>query len=319
VNDQPRRPTSGRPDTSPSYSERPREPTDRATSGRDEARERLIGIGLVVVSALFFGCVDGFSKMLADTQSVAQIVWTRYALALPLLILATRPSGLRALFRTRRPGLQILRGLTPLMISAGMVLGVRYLPLADTTVIFFAAPFLVVALGSPLLGERVGASNWIAVAIGFAAVLVVARPGFRELSHFAVFPLIAAFFAAMLQLITRYLAASGERPATTLAWTLLSGAIAMTPLTIALWEPPDAEAWLLMLALGATFGIAQLLMIRGLAHAPASLLAPLNYAQIISAVLFGLIVFGEFPDLWTLLGIFMLIGSGVYVVRRRRR
>ena len=101
--------------------------------------------------------------MLAETNSVAQIVWARYALALPILLATTRPSQLPTLFRTRRPGLQILRGLAPLAVSVGMVFGVRYLPLAEATVILFAAPFLVAALSVPLLGERVHASSWIAV------------------------------------------------------------------------------------------------------------------------------------------------------------
>jgi drug/metabolite transporter (DMT)-like permease len=211
----------------------------------------------------------------------------------------------------------MLRGVTPLTISATMVLGVRYLPLADATVILFASPFLVVALCVPVLGERVGASSWIAVAIGFAAVLLVARPGFSELSRYAVFPGIAAVFAAAMQLLTRYVVAAGERADTTLAWTLLTGALASTPFAIAFWQPLDASGWLLMLAVGVTFGVAQLLMIRGYARAPASLLAPLGYAQIISAVVFGMVVLGETPDVWTLLGIVLLIGSGIYVVRRR--
>lgn len=282
-----------------------------------EGRERLIGIGLVVLSALAFGFVDGFSKMLAETQPVIQIVWTRYALGLPLLILTTQPSRLPVVFRTKRPGLQILRGLTPLTISAMMVLGVHYLPLADATVILFAAPFLVVTLSAPVLKERVGVASWVAVIVGFAAVLLVARPGFSELSHYAIFPLIAAVFAAAMQLLTRFVVASGERSETTLAWTLLTGAVATTPLAIAFWTPPDSTAWLLMIALGVTFGAAQLLMIRGFQHAPASLLAPLSYAQIISAVIFGLAVLGEVPDIWTLLGVVTIIGSGLYVVRRR--
>ena len=77
----------------------------------------------------------------------------------------------------------MLRGLAPIAVSVGMVLGVHYLPLAEATVILFAAPFLVAALSAPLLGERVHASTWIAVAIGFSAVLIVARPGFSELSR----------------------------------------------------------------------------------------------------------------------------------------
>ena len=288
-----------------------------AADQRDRARERLLGIILVVLSASIFAGVDGLSKLLADTSSVAQIVWARYALALPILLATTQPSQLPTLFRTRQPGLQILRGLAPLMVSIAMVFGVRYLPLAEATVILFAAPFLVAALSVPLLGERVHASTWVAVVIGFAAVLIVARPGFSELSLFALFPLVGAIFYAALQLITRRIAATGERSETTLAWTLLTGIVVATPFALYFWQPLDIRGWALMFGLGGTFGLAQLMMIRGFAHAPAALLAPLSYAQIVAAAIFGVVVFHDVPDVWTLLGIVMIIISGVYVVRRR--
>jgi drug/metabolite transporter (DMT)-like permease len=198
-----------------------------------------------------------------------------------------------------------------------MVIGVRYMPLADTTVILFAGPFFVVALSAPVLKERVRAASWIGVSIGFLAVLLVARPGFNELSKYAVFPLIAAVFYALLQLITRQLGASGEKATTTLAWTLLVGGIAVTPVAIATWVPVTPTAWLLMIALGTVFGIAQLLMARAFTHASANVLAPFNYVQIISAVIFGVLVFGDVPDVWTFVGIFMIIGAGIYVARSR--
>jgi len=288
-----------------------------AADQRDRARERLLGIILVVLSASIFAGVDGLSKLLADTSSVAQIVWARYALALPILLATTQPSQLPTLFRTRQPGLQILRGLAPVMVSIAMVFGVRYLPLAEATVILFAAPFLVAALSVPLLGERVHASTWVAVVIGFAAVLIVARPGFSELSLFALFPLVGAIFYAALQLITRRIAATGERSETTLAWTLLTGIVVATPFALYFWQPLDIRGWALMFGLGGTFGLAQLMMIRGFAHAPAALLAPLSYVQIVSAAILGVVVFHDVPDVWTLLGIVMIIISGVYVVRRR--
>lgn len=277
----------------------------------------MLGIAFITISAAIFGAVDGFSKLLADTQSVGQIVWARYFLALPVLLGSTRPSEWVNLFRTNSPGLQIVRGLTPLTISVTMVLGVRYLPLAETTVILFAGPFLVVALSAPFLGEHVRASSWIAVIVGFLAVVVVARPGFSEISHYAVFPLIAAVFYALLQLITRRLGARGEKPVTTLAWTLLVGCIASTPFAIATWTPVAGADWLTMLGLGLVFGFAQLFMARAFAHAPAAVLAPFSYVQIVSAVIFGAIVFGDIPDAWSFVGIAMIIGAGVYVVRSR--
>jgi drug/metabolite transporter (DMT)-like permease len=282
-----------------------------------QARERLIGIVLVILSAMIFACVDGFSKMLGETNAVAQIVWARYALAFPILLVTTPPANLSVLFRTHRPGLQVLRGLAPIFVSVGMVLGVHYLPLAEATVILFAAPFLVAALSVPLLGERVHASTWIAVAIGFAAVLIVARPGVSELSAYALFPLMGAVFYAALQLITRQLAMAGERAETTLAWTLLTGIVVSSPFVVYFWQPLDARGWALMFGVGISFGAAQLMMIRGFEHAPAALLAPLSYVQIVSATIFSVAVFHDVPDVWTLLGIVMIIASGIYVVRRR--
>lgn len=285
----------------------------------DAARQRLIGILLVVFSAAMFGVVDGLSKTLVHIASPAQIVWGRYGIALVFLLITRPPSSLRGVFASTNPRLQIIRGLTPLAVSLGMVLGVKFLPLADTTAILFAAPLLMVALSGPMLGEHIHRSAWLAVAVGFIAVLIVARPGFSVLSQYAIFPLVAAVFYALLQIFTRKLSAAGERPMSTLAWTLVTGTIAATPFVIVFWEPLDWTGWALMIALGAAFGLSQLTMIAGLARAPVSLVAPLTYVQIISAVIFGLIVFHEVPDGWTLLGIAMIFGSGLYVVRMRRQ
>ena len=126
-----------------------------------------------------------------------------------------------------------------------------------------------------------------------------------------------AVFYAALQLITRQLAMAGERAETTLAWTLLTGIVVSSPFVVYFWQPLDVRGWALMFGVGISFGAAQLMMIRGFAHAPAALLAPLSYVQIVSATIFSVAVFHDVPDVWTLLGIVMIIGSGIYVVRRR--
>ena len=281
----------------------------------DGISERLRGILFIILSASSFAAVDGLSKVLADTQSVGQIVWARYALALPVLILTTPRAHWRTLFKTTRPASQLSRGLMPLAVSGTMVLAVRYLPLAEATVILFSAPFLVVALSVPFLGERVHPASWVGVVVGFAAVLLVARPGFGEISKYTIFPLAAAVFFALFQLVTRRLAATGERAQTTLAWTLAVGTVAATPVALMTWAPVTPSAWLLMIALGVVFGLAQAFMVRAFAHAPAGVLAPFGYAQIIAATIFGMIVFGAIPDVWTLLGVAMIIAAGVYVAR----
>jgi drug/metabolite transporter (DMT)-like permease len=172
-----------------------------------------------------------------------------------------------------------------------------------------------VALSGRLLGERVRAASWIGVALGFLAVLIVARPGFGGLSVYALFPLVGAVFYALFQLLTRRLAAAGEKAETTLAWTLAVGTVIAAPLAAIEWIPLTATGWLLVAALGVVYGIAQLLLVRAFAYAPASILTPFSYAQIISATIFGLVVFGDVPDLWTVVGIVLIIAAGAYVVR----
>lgn len=274
---------------------------------------------LITMSATVFSGVDGFSKVLADTQSVWQIVWARYAIALPLILLLTPMAERRALFRTRNLKRQIIRGLMPLGVSVSMVLGVRHLPLAEATVILFASPFAVVALAGPLLGEKVHRASWIGVFVGFAAVLLVARPGLGHVSYHAVFPLVAAGFYTFYQLLTRGLANRGEAPRATLMWTLTTGTVVAMPLAILTWEPVSLTALGQMVGLGLVFSVAQYLMIEAFAHAPAGVLAPFTYVQIVAATVVGVIFFGTVPDAWTLLGVVMIIVAGVSLARLQRR
>ena len=168
-----------------------------------------------------------------------------------------------------------------------------------------------------MLKERVRLASWLGVAIGFLAVLIVAQPGLGGLSFFAIFPLAGAIFYALFQILTRRLAALGEDPNTTLAWTLGVGTLASAPFALWTWVPLDAHAWLLALSLGLAYGAGQLLLVRAFAYAPASILTPFSYAQIISATLFGLVVFHDVPNMTTLVGIAMSPRSGPGRTRSR--
>lgn len=279
---------------------------------------RTQGILLLIAAVSCFGAVDGFSKMLIDTQSFGQIMLARYAPALIALLAATRRQEWGGLYGTRRPGLQILRGLSPVFVGGLMVFAVRYLPLAEATVILFAGPFIVVALSGPMLGERVDPSSWIAVGIGFLAVLIVARPGIDALSAYTIFPAAAAVFYALLQLLSRRLSAFGETARTTVAWTLLVGTLVSLPLAVLDWRPPDLFQWVILLGLGISFGLGQHLLTKAFSLAPANVLTPFSYFQIVSAAIFGILVFHSFPDAWTILGMVLIVGSGAYVFGRKR-
>lgn len=278
--------------------------------------ERLRGILFLIASVCCFGLVDGLSKILIETQSFGQVVLARYVVATLALLGMTAPGKWKNLFQTQHAGLQIVRALTPVTVGGAMVFGVKYLPLAEATTILFAAPFLVVAFSGWLLGERVSVSSWIGVAAGFLAVLIVARPGFSALSLYTVFPAVAALFFAALQLLSRHLGAVGEPPMTTLAWTLLVGTLVAVPLSLAGWQPLTVAAWALSFGLGAAFGAGQYFLAKAFTLAPANILAPFTYFQILAATVFGLAVFKDIPDQWTILGVALIVAAGIYVFGR---
>ena len=279
------------------------------------SRIRLVAIGLLAAGVTLFGIMDGIGKLLASDYSVVQVVWARYAFALPVLLASARPADWPGLLRCERPALQGVRALMPLLASVTVIIGLGLMPLADATAISFAAPLLVVALSAPLLGEPAPLRSWVGVACGFAGVLLIVRPGAGTIAWAALFPLATAFLFALYQIMTRLV--RGDDPVVTLAWTIAVGLVLTTPLLPLAWHPVAGPDWLLLVLSGLLFGAGQLLLIRAFALAPAGLLAPFTYAQIVAAVVFGLAVFGDVPDLWTSAGTGLVVLAGIYVLRRR--
>ena len=291
-----------------------------ATILADAQGERTIrrsAILLFVAGVSCFGVMDGLSKLLVADLPVLQLIWARYAFAVPIILATTAPAGWLSLLRCERPLLQAVRGLLPLFAGASILLGLRLMSLADATVITFAAPLFVVVLSAPILRERVGTAAWFGVGLGFLGVLIVVRPGAGSIAWAALLPLATAFLFALYQVLTR-LASRGDPPATTLAWTILTGLLLTTPLLPLGWVNGSLAAWLLLILSGLLYGTGQLLLIRALAAAPANILTPFTYTQIVAAVLFGMLVLGELPDPWTFVGTALIVLAGLYVVRRAR-
>jgi drug/metabolite transporter (DMT)-like permease len=272
-----------------------------------------LGIVALLLSVTLFAIVDGVSKMAVSQQSFGQILLARYALGLPVLLVVAPRAAWPTLLKTKALPLQILRGLMPLAVGGLMVLSVEVMPLAEATVILFAGPFVLLVLAAMFLDEQVSRASMIGVAAGFAAILLVARPGLDGLSSYAILPAGAAFFYALLQLFSRQLGTRGEGATTSLAWTLLVGLIVSTPLAIYDWRAPTGAGWLLLILLGGCFAAAQYFMAKAYVMAPANILAPFTYSQILAAVVFGVVVFQDVPDFWTLSGVILIIGSGFYV------
>jgi drug/metabolite transporter (DMT)-like permease len=284
-------------------------------SDSSRARDNIRGIMLLVASVSLFGIVHGLSKILVETQSFGQIVLARYSLALPVLLMATNPARLEVAASNRKTRLAASPGNRP----------------AHRRRLDGHCRRLSVAGGSNrhLICGPVHRRRTVRTAVGRTrkrneldrrcnrvwAVLLVARPGFAEVSRFAALPFLAALFYALFQLMTRHLATANEHPTTTLAWTLAVGLLAATPVALATWVPLTPTEWLLSLSLGVVFGIAQLLLVRAFSYAPANVLAPFSYVQIIAATLFGLIAFHDVPDHWTILGIILIIAAAAYVMK----
>ena len=222
-------------------------------------------------------------------------------------------------WRTRNLRMQLIRSAFLLAATVCFFAGLRYLPLAEGSAITFLAPIFIVVLSRPVLGERPTRARWIASIMGFVGILVLLRPGSSVL-HPAVLLLIAtAVCNALYQLLTRKL--PGDSAHTTLFYSALIGAIAFT-LALPWGFDGAALSWReggLLLLLGLFAGLAHWLVISAFLIAPASLLTPFTYLQMIWATLFGYVIFAQLPDGVSAIGMGIIVASGVILALQERR
>ncbi len=277
---------------------------------------RLNAILLVVAGVSLFGIMDGIGKLLGASYPVGEIIWARFAFALPVvLLLAARSAGLK-LFATRHPLIQIVRGIIPLAASGLVIVGLGRIPLADFTAISFASPLFVVLLAVPFLGEPMSRTTWIGIALGFAGVMLIARPGESAIAWAALFPLGTAALFGIYQVLTRFVSRDDSALAS-FALMIGVGFVVATPILLLGWKTPGPADALLFVLTGILFGGGHYFLIRGYSLAGANVLAPFTYAQIIAATLFGLLVFRDMPDAWSITGTALIVAAGLYVLRQK--
>jgi drug/metabolite transporter (DMT)-like permease len=242
-------------------------------------------------------------------------MFLRFAVHTVFVIVAVRVFTGSVPWRSRAPLLQTLRSASLAIANASLSVALIHVPLADATAVMFAAPVFTVALAALLLGEVVSRRRWIGVAIGLLGVLVAIRPPFLtgEPLHWAMLlPLVTAAMNTLYQLLTRKLAAEDD-PRTTFVHTSLA-ALALTAVAQPfVWVTPAASDLPWMLVLGVMGAAGHCLLVLAFARAPASVLAPMSYSQLIWAGLAGVLVFGDWPDGWTLLGAVVIAVGGVLV------
>ena len=283
-----------------------------------ERRSRLTGIALMTGAVACFACLDASAKYLNGYIDTLEVVWARYFFSLVTVFTLLPRYGLFGLVGTTRLGLQAGRGSLILATTLLAFVALRFLPIADTYAISFVAPLMVAAASVPLLGETIGRGQWLAILGGFLGVLVVVRPGLGAFSWAAGLPLLMAVGNVAVQIMTRRMSV-GEGAATTMFYTSLAGSIGMSILLPFVWTPPSVAAWLLMAMMGAAGFAGQLLLFLAFRAAPASLVSPFAYTQIVWAIPIGWLAFGDLPDVATVCGGAIVVLSGLALARLGRR
>jgi len=258
------------------------------------------------------------AKYLSHFYPVPGIVWARYAFHLLFVVMILGPRMKLGLVRTKHLGLQIVRG--TLLAASSMLFfsALKFMPMAEASSISFVAPMLVTLLGVILLKEKVEPARWVAVAAGFIGVLIIIRPGSGIFAWVALLPLATAASFASYQILTRKLAGV-DNPYTSLFYSGLIGTVLLAAVLPFQWTTPTTLAHALMLpAIGFIGGLSHLILIRAYDQAAVSTLAPFTYTQLIWVTLSGYLVFGDFPDNWSLVGIAVIMASGIYIATHQQ-
>lgn len=283
-----------------------------------ERRGRLRGIGLMCVAVLLFALLDTSAKLLTSQMHAVQITWSRYAVALVFALLFVNPISHPGAMRSQRPWLQIGRSAL-LLTSTGLnIVALRYLQLDQTVSILFATPFMVAVLAGPLLGEWVGIRRWMAIIVGFLGVIVVTRPGAGGIHPAAILSFMGAGCYSLYIVATRLLSRC-DSDQTTLFYSNIAPAVAVSAAVPFFWQTPDdLFTVLLMVAVGTCGGVGHWLLIIAHRLTPAAVLSPFIYTQIVWMISLGYLVFDDVPSSWTLAGASIVIASGIYLLYRER-
>lgn len=283
-----------------------------------EGRNRLFGVGLILAATFLLAISDTLTRYVVSEISPRLVMFARYTaftlITVPLLFMGRRVS-LRA---TGAPFLQAVRALCVFLASFLFAIGLIWVPVANASAIAFVAPLIVVVFSSLLLGESVSRSHWVAAMTGFAGVLFIVRPGEGGFGCAALFPILTAATWAAALLATKFMSATESRRVTacyTALYGLLGSAVAL--LFDFHWPPQAMVLPLIGIAFAGSMG--QLLIVAAYHYMPASRLAPLSYVQLLWVLVFSALLFRTLPDAIAFIGIFMVVGSGLYIVLYRKK
>jgi drug/metabolite transporter (DMT)-like permease len=281
--------------------------------------ENYRGIVYMVAASTLFIFNDTFVKLASEDIPVPQIIVLRSLIALPLALLFCWHQRLLGSLFALRDRFLWLRTVGELGGTAAYLTALARLEIANITAIAQTTPLAVTAAAALLMGERVGIRRWSAILVGFAAVLLVIRPGMEGFNAWSLLALLTVAFVVLRDLSSRAMALSVQP----LTVTIVSLA-ALIPLGLALsvfepWRPATVPALLYCFGSALTLCVAYVLVVHAMRHGEISVVAPFRYVFLIWAILIQIVVFAVWPDSWTLLGSAILVATGIYTVYRERK
>jgi len=293
----------------------------------DKTQTTLLGILLMVGFSLIAPAMDACAKLIGDAVAVGQIVAVRFGVQATLLLPLAFWLGWLHRPHRREVGLHLLRGALILLATACFFQAVRYMAIADAIAIFFVEPFILTLLGGLLLGEPIGPRRYAACAVGFVGALIVIQPKFSDVGPAALLPLVTAVCFAFYMILTKRMAML-MHPIALQAYTGMAAVAIMLPILVMFagsgFDPldpswPAARELRLLAAVGLIATLSHVCISFALKLAPASVLAPIQYLEIVGATLLGWLLFQDFPDSLTFVGIALIVSAGLYVFIRERR
>lgn len=287
----------------------------------------LTGIALMLAFCVLAPLLDTASKLATETIPVGQITAARFLVQGTLMVPVALFLRLSWRLSLRDAGLILARAVFLIASTYGFVAGVQVMPIADALAIVFVEPFILLILGHLIFGDHIGPRRILASIVGFIGAMFVIQPSLTAFGLVALFPLLSAFSFAAYMLITRAMVSS-VTPVMQQLHTSLAGSLICLPI-IALadvthWptlDPvmPQGWAWLWLFGVGFWAAVSHMCMTIALNFAPTSTLAPIHYLEILPAILLGYVVFGDFPNLFTWIGIAIIVTSGLYIIHREHK
>ena len=272
------------------------------------------GILLMIVTVFFFSVMDAMAKEVAHRTDTVMAIWARYAGQTAVVAFLVAPR-IKTVLKTGYPGLQLLRSVFLLIATSFFFFGFVAIGLANAAAIMSLNPILITLGAAFFLGERFGPRRAFGVVAALIGALIIIRPGSEVFSSAAILPVFAAIAYSSYALTTRFVGRD-EDPWTSLLYTAAFGAAVLSLIVPFFWVPPDVTSIVLMAVLGGVGALAHFCLIRALMVAEASVVAPFSYAGLLFATFWGIVVFGEYPDVYTYIGAVVIVVAGIYVWHR---